>query len=649
MSRPAAPVRTPICSLTGITKSYGGVRALTGIDLDLYPGEVHAIVGGNGAGKSTLMKILAGAVQPDEGEIAVRGTQVDFGSVKDANREGIAIVFQELSLFPALSVVANLFSLREVCRFGIVQQREMKRAARPVLEQIGLDVDLEQPVQSLSLGKRQEVEIAKALLGRSDVLILDEPNSALNALETERLMEVVRGLRSRGVAVVYISHRLEEVFAIADVVTVVRAGAVVQTTRAAETSISEVVYAMIGRDPYAIAPHRAEPSERAQCESLRLEGLTIRGEIEGIDLTARAGEIVGLAGLEGAGVLPILDVIFGRRRPDAGTVVMPGRGRAPRSIPEAVRAGIGYVPADRHREGLMLEQSVHANLSHVAAGALRRAGFVLDGAQLRAQATAMSEELEIKTTSLAAPVNALSGGNQQKVVLGKWLQADPKIVLLNDPTRGVDIGAKTEIYQVVKRLADDGCIVLFTSSELLEYGLLCDRALVLFQGRLVGELERDAISEHVLLEAINTGRLESEPGIADPGDAAAPVRRFVAAVNARDFDALDEIFAPTYVNHDPPPGQAPGTEGVKGFLRMLCEAMEGFRYELDEVELLEGSRVIARMSGHGVLRKDVMGVTATGSPAVLTATHIYEVRAARIVGRWSEPGNPPTLHPAARA
>jgi energy-coupling factor transporter ATP-binding protein EcfA2 len=294
----------------------------------------------------------------------------------------------------------------------------------------------------------------------------------------------------------------------------------------------------------------------------------------------------------------------------------------------------------------MLEQSVNANLSHVVAGALHRAGFVLDRSKLRTQAASTSEGLGITMSSLAAPVNALSGGNQQKVVLGKWLQAGPRIVLLNDPTRGVDIGAKAEIYQIVKRLADDGCIVLFTSSELLEYGLLCDRAVVLYQGRLVAELDRDTMSEHVLLEAINTGRLEPSPGSLEASDAAAPVRRFVDAVNARDFDALDEIFAPTYVNHDPPPGQAPGVAGVKEFLRHLCEAMEGFCYVLDEVDLA-GSRVIARMSGRGVLRKDVMGVAATGAPAVLTATHIYEVRAGRIVGRWNEPGNPPSLRAAA--
>ncbi|HEU0247361.1 MAG TPA: sugar ABC transporter ATP-binding protein [Gaiellaceae bacterium] len=506
---PPAAARTPICSLSRIKKHFDGTQALAGIDLDLYPGEVHAIVGSNGAGKSTLMNILAGAVQPDEGEIVVRDRLVHFGTVKDASREGIAIVFQELSLFPSLSVVANLFSLRELSRFGILRQREMRRRARPVLEQIGLDVELSTPVHALSLGKRQEVEIARALLSSPDVLILDEPTSALNAVEVDRLMEVIRGLRQRGVAVVYISHRLEEVFAIADVITVVRAGEIVQTMLSSETSINEVVYAMTGRAPDAIEVSRPPVSSTTPESSLQLLGVTVKGELEAVSLMARPGEVVGLAGLEGAGVQTILDVLFGRRRPDSGAVVIPGGKRPPRSIPRAVQAGVGYVPADRRSEGLMMDQSVHANLSHVVAGALRRAGFLLDKRRLRKQADAIGQRLQITMASAASPVSTLSGGNQQKVVFGKWMQSRPSIILLNDPTRGVDIGAKAELYEAIRELVEEGTIILFVSSDLLEYRIVCDRAVVLYQGRLAGELERERLTEHALLEAINVGRVEA--------------------------------------------------------------------------------------------------------------------------------------------
>ncbi len=505
----SAPQRRPICSLSKIRKSFDGTQALAGVDLDIYEGEVHAIVGSNGAGKSTLMNILAGAVQPDEGKIVLNDERVQFHSVHDANGKGIAIVFQELSLFPTLSVLANLFSLRELTHFGLVRQREMKARARPVLAEIGLDVDLEQPVGSLSLGKRQEVEIAKALLGRPELLILDEPTSALNAREVERLMEVIRKLRERDVAVLYVSHRLEEVFSIADVITVVRAGEIVETTPTAETSINKIVLAMTGRAPDAIAPKPAPANGHGPDESLRLIDFTIRGEVENVHLTVRPGEIVGLAGLEGSGVLPILEVLFGQRKADAGEVLLSGGRPAPRSVPGAVKAGIAYIPPDRRREGLMMDQSIHANLSHVLAGALRATGFLLDKGGLRRKATAIAERLEIKAPSLHGPVSSLSGGNQQKVVFGKWMQSRPNIILLNDPTRGVDVGAKTELYEAIRGLAEEGAIILFVSSDLLEYRLVCDRAIVLYQGRVAGELDRDHLTEHELLEAINVGRIES--------------------------------------------------------------------------------------------------------------------------------------------
>jgi ABC-type sugar transport system ATPase subunit len=322
-------------------------------------------------------------------------------------------------------------------------------------------------------------------------------------------MEVIRGLRRRDVAVVYISHRLEEVFAIADVITVVRAGTIVETMPTAETSINRVVVAMTGRAPDAIDAKPAPTNGHGPDESLRLIDFTIRGEVENVHLTVRPGEIVGVAGLEGSGVLPILEVLFGQRKADAGKVLLSGGRRAPRSIPKAVKEGIAYIPSDRRTEGLMMEQSVHANLSHVLAGALRATGFLLDRRALRRKAEAIAQRLEIRAPSLHASVSSLSGGNQQKVVFGKWMQSRPSIILLNDPTRGVDVGAKAELYEAIRGLAEDGAIILFVSSDLLEYRIICDRAVVLYQGRVAGELDRDHLTEHALLEAINVGRVES--------------------------------------------------------------------------------------------------------------------------------------------
>jgi len=509
----SAAVSQPIVAVRGVSKRYGGVQALAGVDFDVHPGRVTALLGENGAGKSTLMKLLAGAEQPDEGTLLTRGTPTTLSGVQDARRHGIAIVFQELALFPDLDVLANLFSGAPApARLGLVDRRAMAQRAAPVLEQIGLDVPLSTPLAALRLGERQLVEIARALLQESDVLILDEPNSALNTRETERLLSVVGGLRARGVAVVYISHRLEEVFRIADEVTVLRNGRVVDRRPTVETSIPEVVRAMIGREPTAIATNRA-PAHRVDGEPARLVDVTVPGRLDGVCLEARPGEVVGLAGLEGAGMLAVFDVLFGQAQPSAGAVRVAGVDRPPRSVREAVRRGIARVQSDRRRAGVALEQSVLENLSHVTAGVLRRYGPLPARGRLRARARARCEDLSIRTASLAAPVRQLSGGNQQKVALGKWLEAEPRVVLLDDPTRGVDVGAKAEIYALVRRLADDGRVVLFASSELLEYALLCDRVVVFHRGRVRGELAGHAADEHRLLEAINTGAV---PGAAGP-------------------------------------------------------------------------------------------------------------------------------------
>jgi ABC-type sugar transport system ATPase subunit len=449
------------------------------------------------------MKVIAGAEQADAGELRLAGASVVLHGVRAANDHGVAIVFQELSLYPDLDVLANLFTQREATRLGIVHRAEMRRRAAPVLQELGLHVDLDAPVGRLPLSEQQLVEIAKALLADANLLILDEPNSALNAAETERLFAIIRDLRARGVAVLFISHRLEEVFAVADVITVIRNGLVVRTLDPKASSIPEVVSLMIGRqyvESGAGAGHQA-----GSAPPLRLDAVRVEDEVEDVSFSAHPGEVVGLAGLEGSGVTAVLDGIFGLRRVASGRITLPDGRAAPRTVPAAVQAGVAMIPADRRDGGLMLGQDILANIGLVTAGVLGRFGFLLRQRQMEERATSRVRDLDIVAGSVRQTVGELSGGNQQKVVIAKWLEADPRVVLLNDPTRGVDVGAKEEIYRIIEGLAAEGRIVLFVSTELPEYVHVCDRVLVFYRGRVRGELSRAQLTTHRLLEAINTG------------------------------------------------------------------------------------------------------------------------------------------------
>jgi ABC-type sugar transport system ATPase subunit len=491
-----------------LSKHYGGVVALDGVDLDIHPGEVHALLGANGAGKSTLVKILVGAAEPSAGTLALGGEPVRFGDVGEAARHGVAIVSQELNLFPDLDVLHNLFMRREPLAAGVaIDRREMRRRARPVVEAVGLTADLDRPVGSLRLGEQQLVEIARALLGDPRILILDEPTSALQAAETQRLLSVVRSLRDRGVGVVYVSHFLEDVFAVADTITILRSGRVVVARRPrTELTIAETVGHMLG-DAHLGAEEPPPAREPLAGAPLRLEGVAIRGVLEPLDLTAHPGEVVGLAGLEGSGTQAVLDVVFGRRRPDRGTITLPDRAGAPRSITQAVRAGVAYVPADRKRLGLMLERSVADNVASVRAGPLRRMGVVLRSGAVRRRAEHWQRTLSITMAGPDARAGELSGGNQQKVLFAKWLEAEPTVVLLDDPSRGVDVGAKEELHAIIAQIAARGRVVLYTSSDLEEIAAVCDRVIVFFAGRAVGELAGSELSGHRLLEAINVGSM----------------------------------------------------------------------------------------------------------------------------------------------
>ncbi|MFN8520048.1 MAG: sugar ABC transporter ATP-binding protein [Chloroflexota bacterium] len=505
---PAAPhaaTAPPAVAVRNLSRSYGGIRALIEMDLDVEAGTCHAVVGENGAGKSTLMKILAGAVAPDAGEIALGGEVVRFASPQDARRGGVGIVYQELSLFPDRSILANLFPDAQPTRRGLVDTRRMRELALPVLRSIGLAADPDTLVGDLGLAERQLVEISRVLVERPRLLILDEPNSALNEAESQRLFAVIRDLLRGGITVLYVSHRLEEVFAITDRITVMRNGRHVWTRSRADVTMPLVVEAMVGTSEQDLYPARTGPVRRDGVPpELSVQGLTVGDELCDVSFDAHGGEIIGLAGLEGSGVATLLGLLFGTRRTTGGTVRLPDGGGAPRSPTDAAQRGVALVPADRRHQGLMLDRSVERNVSLVSVGALPRSPWLRPG-ELSAAARRQIERLRIKVQSPVTVVGSLSGGNQQKVVVGRWLEVSPRVMLLDDPTRGVDVGAKREIYLLIRALADDGRVVLFRSTELPELVGLADRILVFYRGRLTSEMAGVDATDHAVLHAINTG------------------------------------------------------------------------------------------------------------------------------------------------
>ncbi len=507
----------PMISVRNLAKRYGGVVALEDMSLAVERGTIHAVVGENGAGKSTLMKVLAGVVRPDGGSIEIDGRPVAIGTPNEARLHGVGMVYQELSLFPERSVLANLFVNREPVRHGLVSVSAMERRCRDLLAQLGLDVDVHAPVGRLSIGERQLVELCRVLLENPRLLILDEPNSALNQRETERLFAVLRGLRSRGITMLYVSHRLEEVFSICDRITIARNGRDVATRDIAELGIPEVIEGMIGRQREALFPPPLPPRPGATAQELVVSELA-GGRLRQISFTARSGEVVGLAGLEGSGVGDLLDILFGLRRARHGTVRFPdGRG-LPASATDAARRNVCLVPADRRRNGLMLDKSILFNISNIVVGA-RDGGspwFSRKAALGRADRQIDALRIKGKPDALA---NSLSGGNQQKVVIGKWLEIGPQVFLLDDPTRGVDVGAKREIYGLIRSMSADGGIVLFSSTELPELVGICDRILVIYQGRLVGEISGGRMDSRDVLHLVNTGEPAGKPQAPGAGKA----------------------------------------------------------------------------------------------------------------------------------
>jgi ribose transport system ATP-binding protein len=483
----------PVVTMEGISKSFNGVRVLDDVGFDVRRGEIHALLGGNGAGKSTLMKILEGVYSTDEGTIDIEGERVHLSSAQDARARGIVMIFQEFSLVPTLTVSQNVSLLREGRNaFGLLDDRGARRRAREIFAEMGVDVDVDAPVGSLSTAYWQLTEIAKALSQDAKVLIMDEPTASLARSETTHLFELVRRLKERGISIVYISHRLEEVFEIADRVSVLRDGRMILTEETANLSTGDAIEAIVGRRMEAAAQWRPRAVDRAARPLLEVRGLESGSRVRGVDFELYRGEILGLAGLMGSGRTEIARTLFGIDKTTGGEIVIEGKRVRIKSPRDAIRAGIALIPEDRRVQGLVLDHTLRDNLLLPLLGDLNSGGLVNDGRGDKV-AAALMEQLAIRGGSAGRPVRLLSGGNQQKVVIAKWLGTEPEILIMDEPTVGVDVGTKAEIIDMLRALADAGKGVIVISSELPELLAVSDRVLLLREGHIERELDRSEI------------------------------------------------------------------------------------------------------------------------------------------------------------
>lgn len=496
--------------IQSVSKRFPGVRALHNVSFAVAAGEVHALIGENGAGKSTLMKILSGVYTDYEGALLLDGQPLHLAGPRDAQQRGIAIIHQELNLIPELTVAENIFLGREPkTAAGLLDSDQIERESRMLLDRLMLPIPVDRPVKSLRVGEQQLVEVAKALSLDARLLILDEPTSALSQAEIERLFTIVDALKAQGVTMIYISHKLDEIFRIADRVTVLRDGEWIGTLPIAEADAPGLIRMMVGRSLSDLFPKEVaeEGDEVLRVEQLSLlAGARVRA-LSDISFSVRRGEIVGVAGLMGAGRTELLETLFGVHPPQRvrGRVVLDGQERRIGSPADAIRAGLAFVTEDRKTQSLVLTLSVAHNLTLAALGRFLHLNIIRRRAENAAVQRSI-EQLRIKTPTAATEVDKLSGGNQQKVVLAKCLLTRPQVLLLDEPTRGIDIGAKAEIYAIISRLAGEGAAIVMASSELPELLAMCDRILVLCEGRLTAELRREEATQERILEAATVRR-----------------------------------------------------------------------------------------------------------------------------------------------
>jgi len=506
----------PVLELRDARKTFGAVVALSSGSVQLRAGEINALVGENGAGKSTMVKILAGVHQPDSGDFLFDGHPIVFRSPAESKAAGVSVIYQEPTLFPDLTVAENIFIGRQpTTRLGFIDRAAMRADARALFERLGVPIDPDRVAEGLSIADQQIIEIAKAISLDAKVLIMDEPTAALSGVEVERLFGVARALRDRGSAIMFISHRFDEVFGLSDRITVMRDGAFISEHATSEVTTNEIVRSMVGRDVDQLFPKQ---EARVGDIVVSVDGLTRAGVFHDISFEVRAGEIVGLAGLVGAGRTEVARALFGIDRYDAGSVTIGGRRLAPRDPMASIKAGIGFVPEDRRKQGLVMDMSVSRNTTLTLRSTLSSLGLV-SARREREAAADWSRRLQVKTGSQELAVSTLSGGNQQKVVLAKWLATEPSFLIVDEPTRGIDVGTKSEVHRLISDLAGRGIAVLMISSELPEVLGMADRVLVMHEGRLTATLDRaDATPETVMHAA--TG---AEPAVVGAEPAAVGV------------------------------------------------------------------------------------------------------------------------------
>jgi ribose transport system ATP-binding protein len=490
--------------MKNISKSFNGVPVLKNVQFSLLPGEVHALMGENGAGKSTLMKILTGVYTKDAGTILINGKETTFKNPKQAEQAGIAFIHQELNIWPNLTVAENLFLGREhqYGKTGILKNREMNRLAEEWLANLGLAIKATTLAGKLSVGQQQMVEIAKALMTNAEVIIMDEPTSALTEREIDTLFKVIQKLKNQGVSFIYISHRMEEIFHLCDRITILRDGQYIATRPIKETSLDEVVRFMVGR---TIGERYPQLTHKVRDIFLEVKQLTKRGVFENISFHVRQGEILGVAGLMGAGRTEIMKAIFGFIPADEGEIFIQGKRVRIKNPHDAIRHGIGFVTEDRKSEGLILHFSIRENIALPNLKHFSSYGWISDQGE-KSLVEELVQKLNVKATGIEQPVKSLSGGNQQKVVLAKWLGIEPKLLILDEPTRGVDIGAKKEIYYLIQQLAQRGVAIIMVSSELPELLSMSDRIMVIHEGRIGGFLEREEATQEKIMNLATGGK-----------------------------------------------------------------------------------------------------------------------------------------------